>query len=57
MMSQLELHMYNRLPKAISSNLVNFKNYGAEIISEIRIEFYTSVSLICSIKSLIITGL
>jgi hypothetical protein len=49
--------MHHRLPKAISSNLVNFKNYGAEIISEIRIEFYTSVSLICSIKSLIITGL
>ena len=57
MMSQLGLHMFHRLPKAISSNLVNFKNYGAEIISEIRIEFYTSDSLICSIKSLIITGL
>lgn len=57
MMSQLGLHMYHRLPKTISSNLVNFKNYGAEIISEIRIEFYTPDSLICSIKSLIITGL
>ena len=49
--------MFHRLPKAISSNLVNFKIYGAEIISEIRIEFYTPDSLICSIKSLIITGL
>lgn len=57
MMPQLGLHKYYKLPKARSSNLVNFKKYGAEIISEIRIEFYTSVSLMCSIKSIIITGL